>query len=63
MPLDTYWKAKEILREADYLAANSDERVAITDLHRKAFLLLSKYASFERDRNWLLKQSGVSITT
>lgn len=57
MPVEIYWDAKNLLQKADYLLANGAQQVEIKEIYKMVFKKLSPYASFEKDRHWLIHKA------
>ena len=60
MPIEVYWKTRDVLKDADYNSASGEDFNSINELHRKVFAELKKYAVHEKDRIWLHERSTVS---
>ena len=57
MPVETYWRVKEMLRKADYLMASGDDPAGVTEIYRKVLKEVANYGVAEKDRVWLLERS------
>jgi len=60
MPVEVYWKIRDVLKDADYGMAAGEDANSISELHRKVFAELKKYAVHEKDRVWLHERSTTS---
>ncbi len=50
MPLETYWQAKNLLKDADYLLSEGQHISDVNDVYKKFFKKVAPYASLEKDR-------------
>jgi hypothetical protein len=57
MPVETYWRIKEMLRKADYLIAAGDDPAGVAEIYRKVLKEVVNYGVAEKDRIWLLEKS------
>jgi len=60
MPVETYWRIKEMLRKADYLIASGDDPAGVAEIYRKVLKEVVNYGVAEKDRAWLLEKSKLN---
>jgi len=57
MPVETYWKVKELLRKADYMQASGEDQAGINEMYRRVLKEVMNCGVQEKDRVWLLEKS------
>ena len=54
LPIETFWEVQEILKEADYMIAQSEDRSLLSSRYLDLYRKVLPYAVNERDRLWLM---------
>lgn len=55
-PIDVFWQAQEILKEADLQLSAGDGPQMLKDTHAKLLKLLAPHCTSEKDRTWVYQQ-------
>jgi hypothetical protein len=56
MPVEVLWDAEEIIKQAEYMLAISEDQAKVKDTYKELLRILTPYAVMEKDRLWLLEQ-------
>lgn len=56
MPIKLFWDIQQILKQIDYSVASGEDPVLITELYRKVYTKVAKYAVTEKDRVFLYEK-------
>jgi hypothetical protein len=62
LPLRTFWESEQIIKQADYLIASSEDSSEIRELYSRLLRLVATYATSEKDRNWIFERLGLRGT-
>lgn len=55
MPVEVLWKARDILRAAEYLMSTGEDALKVVDEYKRLYRLLIPYVVLEKDRAWLME--------
>ena len=57
LPPEVYWQVQDILKETDYLIAQSEDAVALASRYVDLYRYVMPYAVHEKDRLWLINKT------
>ncbi len=55
-PIEVFWKAQEILKEADLQISSGEGQQTVDDTYSKLLKLLAPHCTSEKDRMWVYQQ-------